>query len=253
VTPKSPAAESHPPVLTFKRRAGRVTATQRAALEAWWSTYGLPVDGRPLDPAAVFGRSAPLVLEIGFGMGEATAALAAAEPDHDVLAVDVHTPGQGHLLTLLDAGALTNVRVMDGDATVVLGEMLGTASLSAVRVFFPDPWPKTRHVKRRLVDLAFAELVADRLVDGGLLHVATDVPAYAEQVRAVLARTPLLQPVDAPPRPTTRFERRAVAADRPSVDLAARRVCSAVDTRCGRIQDGDSGCDDGRGGPTMGS
>jgi tRNA (guanine-N7-)-methyltransferase len=107
---------------------------------------------------------------------------------------------------------------------VVLREMLTTASLTAVRVFFPDPWPKARHVKRRLVDLAFAELVADRLVDGGLLHVATDVPAYAEQVRDVLARAPQLEPVDAPARPTTRFERRAVAADRPSVDLAARRV-----------------------------
>jgi tRNA (guanine-N7-)-methyltransferase len=224
VTTQSPAAAPHPPVRTYKRRAGRVTVTQRAALDAWWSTYGLPVDGRPLDQPAVFRRVAPLVLEIGFGMGEATAALAAAETDHDVLAVDVHTPGQGQLLALLDASGLTNVRVMDGDANVVLREMLTTASLSAVRVFFPDPWPKARHVKRRLVDLAFAGLVADRLVDGGLLHVATDVPAYAEQVRDVLARAPGLEPVDAPPRPTTRFERRAVAADRPSVDLAARRV-----------------------------
>jgi tRNA (guanine-N7-)-methyltransferase len=224
VTPQSPTAAPHPPVLTFKRRAGRVTATQRAALEAWWSTYGLPVDGRALDQVAVFGRVAPLVLEIGFGMGEATAALAGAEPDHDVLAVDVHTPGQGHLLTLLDAAGLSNVRVMDGDALVVLRQMLTTASLTAVRVFFPDPWPKARHVKRRLVDLEFAELVVDRLADGGLLHVATDVPAYAEQVRHMLARTPLLHAVDAPPRPTTKFERRAVAADRSSVDLAARRV-----------------------------
>ena len=172
------------------------------------------------------------MLEIGFGMGEATAALAAAEPDHDVLAVDVHTPGQGQLLALLDAGALTNVRVMDGDATVVLREMLGTASLSAVRVFFPDPWPKARHVKRRLVDLAFAELVADRLVDGGLLHVATDVPAYAEQVRArARPHTGPASPSTPPPRPTTRFERRAVAADRPSVDLAARRVPRGQDSR----------------------
>jgi tRNA (guanine-N7-)-methyltransferase len=224
VTPQSPAAAPHPPVRTYKRRAGRVTATQRAALDAWWSTYGLPVDGRPLDLSAVFGRVAPLVLEIGFGMGEATAALAAEQPAYDVLAVDVHTPGQGQLLSLLDACALTNVRVMDGDANVVLREMVTASSLSAVRVFFPDPWPKARHVKRRLVDLAFAELVADRLVDGGLLHVATDVPAYAEQVRNVLAHTSQLEPVAAPRRPTTRFERRGVAADRPSVDLAARRM-----------------------------
>jgi tRNA (guanine-N7-)-methyltransferase len=211
-------------VRTYKRRAGRVTVTQRAALDALSSTFGLPVDGRLVDQRAAFGRVAPLVLEIGFGMGEATAALAAEQPAYDVLAVDVHTPGQGQLLALLDANALTNVRVMDGDANLVLREMLTTASLSAVRVFFPDPWPKARHVKRRLVDLAFAELVADRLVDGGLLHVATDVPAYAEQVRAVLARAPMFEPMDAPPRPTTRFERRAMAADRPSVDLAALRV-----------------------------
>jgi tRNA (guanine-N7-)-methyltransferase len=224
VSPQSPAAAPHPPVRSYKRRAGRVTATQRAALDACWSAYGLPVDGRPLDPSDVFGRVAPLVLEIGFGMGEATAALAAEQPAYDVLAVDVHTPGQGQLLALLDAGALTNVRVMDGDANVVLREMLTPSSLSAVRVFFPDPWPKARHVKRRLVGPAFAELVADRLADGGLLHVATDVPAYAEQVRDVLARAPGLEPLAAPPRPTTRFERRAMAADRPSVDLAARRV-----------------------------
>ena len=224
MTPQSPAAPPHPPVRTYRRRAGRVTVTQRAALDTWWSTYGLPVDGRALDPAAAFGRSAPLVLEIGFGMGEATASMAADQPSYDVLAVDVHTPGQGQLLALLDANGLTNVRVMDGDATVVLREMLTTASLTAVRVFFPDPWPKASHVKRRLVDLAFAELVADRLVDGGLLHVATAVPAYAEQVRGVLARAPGLEPVDAPPRPTTRFERRAVAADRTALDLAARRL-----------------------------
>ena len=223
VSTPSPAAGIHPPVRTYKRRAGRVTVTQRAALDAWWPTYGLAVDGRPLDRRATFGRLAPLVLEIGFGMGEATAALAAAEPDHDVLAVDVHTTGHGNLLALVERAGLTNVRVMDGDALAVLRDMVPADSLAAVRVFFPDPWPKARHVKRRLVDASFAALVADRLTDGGLLHVATDVAAYAEQVRAVLAATPLLERVEAPPRPATKFEARAVLAGRPLVDLAARR------------------------------
>ena len=165
----------HRPVRTYKRRAGRVTVTQRDALDQLWPRFGLVVDGAPLDLPALFGRSAPVVLEIGFGMGEATAALAVAEPERDILAVDVHTPGHGGLLKLLDAADLTNVRVVDGDARPLLESMLASQSLTGVRVFFPDPWPKQRHLKRRLVDDAFADLVADRLVDGGFLHVATDM------------------------------------------------------------------------------
>jgi hypothetical protein len=127
-----------PPVPTFKRRAGRVTPTQGDALERLWPALGLPVGGRPLDVAAVFGRTAPLVLEIGFGMGEATATLAHAEPHRDVLAVDVHTPGHGNLLKLVEARGLTNVRLMSGDARVVLTQMLPPASVTAVRVFVVD-------------------------------------------------------------------------------------------------------------------
>ncbi|MEO7981563.1 MAG: tRNA (guanosine(46)-N7)-methyltransferase TrmB [Sporichthyaceae bacterium] len=225
--PPSPAAAdpaAHGPVRSFKRRASRVTSSQRAALDRHWPSLGMVVDGAPLELTDLFGRVAPVVLEIGFGMGEATAAMAAAQPAFDVLAVDVHTPGQGNLLRLLVDAGLTNLRVVDGDATVLLRESLPPASLSVVRAFFPDPWPKARHVKRRLVDAAFAALAADRLVDGGLLHVATDMPAYADQVADVLAREPLLEPVDAPWRAQTRFERRGAAAGRPAHDLAARRV-----------------------------
>jgi tRNA (guanine-N7-)-methyltransferase len=215
----------HPPaVRTFKRRAGRVTSTQGAALERLWSRLGLPVDGVPLDLPAVFGRDAPVVLEIGFGMGEATAAMAAAEPERDVLAVDVHTPGHGNLLKLVEAQGLANVRQMSGDARVVLADMLAPASLAAVRVFFPDPWPKARHAKRRLVSRPFADLVADRLVDGGYLHVATDMPAYADQVRAVLRDHPALAVVsEVPWRAETRFERRGVQSGRPPRDIGAVR------------------------------
>ncbi len=221
-----PPSVAHPPrqVRSFKRRASRVTSSQRDALDRHWSRLGLAVDGHPLDLATLFGRTAPVVLEVGFGMGEATVAMAAEQPDVDLLAVDVHTPGQGNLLRLLDQHGLANVRVADGDASVLLGASLPAASLAGVRVFFPDPWPKARHAKRRLVDDAFAALVADRLVDGGVLHVATDVPAYARQVADVLAAQPLLEPVEAPWRPQTRFERRGALAGRPAIDLAAGRT-----------------------------
>jgi tRNA (guanine-N7-)-methyltransferase len=224
VTRHSSEVDGHRPVRSFKRRASRVTSSQRIALDRHWGNLGLVVDGAPLDLLALFGRSAPVVLEIGFGMGEATVEMAVAQPAYDVLAVDVHTPGQGNLLRLVDEAGLTNVRVADGDATVLLRESLPPASLAAVRVFFPDPWPKARHVKRRLVDARFAALVADRLVDGGVLHVATDIAAYAEQAAAVLAAEPLLVAADPPWRPTTRFERRGAEAGRPATDLAAQRV-----------------------------
>ena len=220
-----PLAATHPPgVRTFKRRSGRVTPGQTDARQRLWPRLGLSVDGHPLDPPAVFGRVAPLVVEVGFGMGEATAEMAAAEPDHDVLAVDVHTPGQGNLLRLVERRGLTNVRVADGDARVLLADMLAPASVAVVRVFFPDPWPKTRHAKRRLMTPAFATLVADRLVDGGTLHLATDMAAYADEVRGVLAATPGLVPADPPWRATTRFERRGGRHGRPAHDVAVRRL-----------------------------
>lgn len=210
---------------TFKRRAGRVTTRQAAALADLWPALGLVVEPRPLDLAGLFGRVAPRVLEIGFGMGEATAVMAAAEPDVDVLAVDVHTPGQGNLLRLVAEAGISNVRVADGDARELLAHMVGPASLRAVRVFFPDPWPKARHGKRRLMTRAFADLVADRLEDGGVLHVATDMPAYAGQARCVLGEHPDLHLLASPPwRATTRFEQRGLAAGRRSHDIAAVRA-----------------------------
>lgn len=212
-------------VRTYKRRAGRVTAGQADALARLWPTYGVTVDGNPLDFAALFGRRAPVVLEIGFGMGEATAEMAQAQPDRDLLAVDVHTPGQGALLRQVEHRGLTNVRVGDGDAMVLLRDMVPPASLAEVRLFFPDPWPKQRHAKRRLVSQAFADLMADRLEPGGRLHIATDWPAYAAQVLSVLEAHPTLT-VDAgvPWRPRTRFEEQGSAAGRPSYDVIATQV-----------------------------
>jgi tRNA (guanine-N7-)-methyltransferase len=215
---------THQPVRTFKVRR-RVTTGQADALARLLPTYG--VDPRvPVDPVEVFGREAPLVLEIGSGMGEATAAMAAADPARDVLAVEVHTPGLGNLLRLVEAQGLRNVRVLEGDARQVLRELLAPGSLDEVRVFFPDPWPKARHAKRRLVTTEFADLVASRLRPGGVLHVATDWASYAEHVLAVLDPHPALDVVsrDRRGRPVTRFEQRGLDAGRTPHDVVASRV-----------------------------
>ena len=180
---------------------------------------------RPFDPAAVFGRTAPLVLEIGSGMGEATAVLAAADPDRDVLAVEVHTPGVAALLRQVEQRGLTNVRVAEADGLQVLQDLVADGTLDEVRVFFPDPWPKARHLKRRLVDGSFAALVAARLRPGGRLHVATDWEAYAAQVLAVVDACPSLELASRArgDRPVTRFEARGTAAGRASYDVVAVR------------------------------
>ena len=225
MTSLPPAERLGTGVRTFKLRRGRVSPAQADALARLWPVLGVAVDGRPLDLPALFGRTAPVVLEIGSGMGEATASLAAADLSRNVLAAELHTPGLGNLLRLVEAAGLRNVRVADGDGLTVLRDMLPPASLAAVRVFFPDPWPKARHAKRRLVTGPFAALVAERLAPGGLVHVATDSAPYADQARRVLGGCPGLELVDrAPARPPTRYEQQALAAGRPVHEVAARRT-----------------------------
>jgi tRNA (guanine-N7-)-methyltransferase len=219
----------HGPIRTFKYRRGRVTASQQHALDTLWPSLGLDLKAEFLDPAAVFGRVAPLVFEIGFGMGETTLAMAAAELDRDLIAVDVHTPGAGALLRALSAEGLTNVRVAVGDALEVLRGMVPYGSLDEIRLFFPDPWPKTKHVKRRLFTASFTALAAARLKPGGVLHVATDWGPYAEQVLELVEAEPLLvndfgglapRPAD---RPLTRFEQQGLAKGHEVFDIIARR------------------------------
>nr|WP_269204736.1 tRNA (guanosine(46)-N7)-methyltransferase TrmB [Motilibacter deserti] len=188
-----------------------------------------------MDPVAVYGRAAPLVLEIGFGMGETTAAMADADRDRDVLAVDVHTPGVGALLAEVSARGLSNVRIVSGDAVEVLRHMVAPGALDEVRVFFPDPWPKSRHHKRRLVGPAFAALVAARLRPGGRVHCATDWAPYARQMLAVLSAEPALEVVGggfAPRpewRPVTRFEQQGIAKGHEVFDvIAVRRSAPAA-------------------------
>ena len=222
-------AEHHRAVTSFVHHRARLTDGQRAAWERWWPTRGHDVadllDGAlDYDPRAWFGRAAPLVLEIGSGMGESTAALAAAEPDVDHLAVEVFEPGIAALL--MRAAELTNLVVLRGDAVALLTTRVPEGSLAAIRIFFPDPWPKRRHHKRRLVQPAFVALAASRLEPGGTLHMATDWADYAEQMRAVADAEPRLVggEVPRPPwRPVTKFEARARAEGRDVHDFVYRR------------------------------
>jgi tRNA (guanine-N7-)-methyltransferase len=189
----------------------------------------LPFAPGPLDFASVFGRTAPVVLEIGFGMGETTARIAAENPGVNYLGIEVHAPGVGSLLRQVEAAGLTNVRVVSHDAVEVLRDMVAPGSLAGIHVFFPDPWPKKRHHKRRLMQPAFAELAASRLAPGGYLHVATDWEEYAQQVLEVLAATPGLRNTAegyAPrpaSRPETKFERRGVRLGHGVWDIVFRR------------------------------
>ncbi|OGA07595.1 MAG: tRNA (guanosine(46)-N7)-methyltransferase TrmB [Betaproteobacteria bacterium RIFCSPHIGHO2_12_FULL_69_13] len=213
------------PIRSYVLRQGRTTPAQRRALDGLFPKYGLPFSARPIDSAAVFGRRAPLVLEIGSGMGETTAEIAATQPQRDFIAVEVHGPGVGSLLNRIAAAGLTNLRVVRHDAAEVLEHMIADGGLAAIHLFFPDPWPKKRHHKRRLVQPAFAALAARKLAPGGLLHAATDWPDYAERMLAVLRAEPLLEeaPAGSAARPVTKFESRGLRLGNPVRDLAFRR------------------------------
>ncbi|TDC66958.1 tRNA (guanosine(46)-N7)-methyltransferase TrmB [Streptomyces hainanensis] len=229
-----PAGDRHERrIRSFQPRRSRVTPAQRQALLRLWRRWGIEVDGAaPLDLPRLFG-GLPVVLEIGFGMGEATVEMAAADPGIGILAIDVHTPGQGNLLRLAEREGLTNVRVANGDAIILLREMLAPGSLEGVRVFFPDPWPKKRHHKRRIVQPEFVELAASRLREGGVLHCATDWEPYAEQMLDVLTTSRSFVNVApsggfaadrAAGRPVTRFERQGLAKGHVVRDLLFRRI-----------------------------
>jgi tRNA (guanine-N7-)-methyltransferase len=176
---------SHRPVRSFVRRSARMTPAQRAAIESRWSTFGLENAGL-LDLDAVFGRRAPRVLEIGFGNGETLVSLAESHPDRDYLGIDVYEPGIGRLLAAIAEKSLSNVRLLRVDAVDVLRMSLPAASLAEVLLLFPDPWPKKRHHKRRLVQADFVRQVATSLAPGGVFHLATDWQNYAEHMLAVL-------------------------------------------------------------------
>ena len=222
-------AVGHPRIRTFHPRRSRTTPSAASALARLIPVWGVEVTRAPGQLSALFEPPLPVVLEIGSGMGEATVQMAAADPTTGIVAVDVHTPGIGALLAAAERAGLRNVRVCVGDA-VELMDHLEPGSLAGVRAFFPDPWPKVRHHKRRLVQPAFVHRVAQLLAPGGTLHLATDIPEYADQMLAVCRAEPLL--ADAGPglcprpawRPETRYERRGLAAGRQGRDLIFRRL-----------------------------
>jgi tRNA (guanine-N7-)-methyltransferase len=216
-------------VLTYSRRGSRFTPTQAAAWEAHHDRWVIPdhaVDDPAFTWAAWFGRKAPLIVEIGSGIGESTAALAATRPEYDVLALEVWRPGVADGLGRVAEAGVTNVRFCSVDAVWSLEHLVQRDALAELWTFFPDPWPKTRHHKRRLVNPAFAKLAATRLAVGATWRLATDWADYAEQMRAVLDAEPLLTGGVTPrweERPATRFERKGLAAGRSITDLAYTR------------------------------
>ncbi len=233
--PKADPAGSHfeRRIRSFQPRRSRVTAGQADALQRLWPQWGLDIDGqRVIDLGELFGGVKSVVLEIGFGMGEATAQMAAADPDTGILAVDVHTPGQGNLLNLADRNGLGNVRVGNGDAIILLREMLTPDALDGLRVYFPDPWPKKRHHKRRLIQPEFLSLAATRLKPRAIVHCATDWEPYAEQMLEVLDAHPDFENTQADGgfatrpefRPLTRFEGQGLDKGHVVRDLLFRRV-----------------------------
>jgi tRNA (guanine-N7-)-methyltransferase len=219
-------------IRSFVLRAGRITDSQARALEEQWPRYGIESTGAVLDFAQTFGRRAPVTLEIGFGNGENLLALATAHPDQDFIGVEVHAPGVGHLLRAAAASGLNNLRVLRHDAVEVLRERIPPDSLAAVLVLFPDPWPKKRHHKRRLVSREFAALAASRLVPGGTLQLATDWVPYAEWMVEALDAAPGLRNRAAgggyvprnPGRITTRFEARGERLGHEVRDLCYERI-----------------------------
>ena len=217
------------PIRSFVLRQGRVSPGQQRAVETLMPRYGIQYDAQPLDLTAAFGRDAPKILEIGFGMGDSTATIALAHPENDYLCLEVHTPGVGNLLKLIDAQGIQNIRIIQHDAVEVMRDMLADAALDGVHIFFPDPWHKARHNKRRLIQAPFIAQLMQKLKPGGYIHVATDWQNYAEQVLAVLSEEQLLENTAenyAPRpayRPLTKFEKRGINLGHGVWDLVFRR------------------------------
>lgn len=220
-------------IRSFVTRAGRLSAAQARAIEELGPRFCVPYDKTVADLDQIFGRSAPTILEIGFGMGETSAKIAAGMPEKNFLGVEVHTPGVGSLLKLIGEQQLNNVRLIQHDAVEVLTNMIAPESLAGAHVFFPDPWHKARHNKRRLIQGPLVSLLASRIAPGGYLHCATDWQEYAEQMLEVLSAETLLKNTaetyaERPHyRPVTKFENRGLRLGHGVWDLVFTRIASS--------------------------
>jgi tRNA (guanine-N7-)-methyltransferase len=219
------AATAHPRrIRSFVRREGRLTKGQQRALDELYPRYGLAPDAPRYDMNTLFGRSASRVLEIGFGNGDALIAMARARPQTDFVGIEVHRPGVGNALLQIEKHGIENVRLLCADAAEVLAAKLGDATFDEIYVLFPDPWPKKRHHKRRLIQPAFVALLRRKLRPGGRLHVATDWQDYAEHISEVMAAVPGFEQLqDAAQRPSTKFEQRGRRLGHEVWDLVYRR------------------------------
>ena len=214
------------PIRSFVRRSGRITISQRKAIDKLWPVYGIEIAGE-LNLDMLFGRKAEKHLEIGFGNGDSLIDMAISNPDYDYLGIDIYTSGIGHLLIKIEEKQLTNIRIIQADAVEILTDNL-TSSLDAVYLFFPDPWPKKRHHKRRLIQPAFINLLAQRIKSNGKLHLATDWENYAQHMLSVLEASPeFTNYTDTfsprPERPLTKFEQRGLRLGHKVWDLLYRR------------------------------
>jgi tRNA (guanine-N7-)-methyltransferase len=204
----------YPAIRSYVSRQSRITAAQQRALKELWPDYGLTLAQGMLNPVKVFGRQAPLIVEIGFGMGDSLVTQAQANPTNDFIGIEVHKPGIGHLLHQIQQANLSNIRIYQADAVEVLEHCISNESLAKVQIFFPDPWPKKRHHKRRLVQAEFVNRVLRKLQPGGLLHLATDWQDYGEHMSALLTANQQLVNLagiddhSASNRPMTKFEQR---------------------------------------------
>ncbi len=223
-----PLRSSH--IRSYVLRQGRISNAQQRCVDTLLPIYGIPYLPQPLDLENIFGRSATKILEIGFGMGETTAAIAQSHPQNDYLALEVHTPGVGSLLKQIEESGLKNIRIIQHDAVEVLRDMLADNVLDGVHIFFPDPWHKTRHNKRRLIQPSFVAQLVKKIKPGGYIHVATDWQDYAEQVLEVLSGEKSLENTAAnyAPRPLyrplTKFEQRGLRLGHDVWDLVFKKL-----------------------------
>jgi len=221
-------AEKNRPIRSFVRREGRITTSQRRALENLWDRHGINYSAQLIDFSKAFEREADLNLEIGFGNGESLLKMAIEAPESNFIGIEVHRPGVGNLLSGMDREGCQNLRIISHDAVEVLGHMIGDHSLNKVQIFFPDPWPKKRHHKRRLIQAPFVKLLYRKLKPGGLLHLATDWEDYAHQMMTILSSAKGFKNVvgdrefyqnASDMRPMTKFERRGLRLDHPIWDI----------------------------------